>query len=168
MPEYQSFVSVDIWTMLFAWGNLIILFLFLKKILFKPLMKIIETRQEQIKNMYDEAQQEKDSAQALRIEYETKLEEASSQGEEIIKTAVQRAHQQEESIIRQANEAAAKKLRHAEEQIELEKKNALNQLKNEVSGIAVDIASAVIEKNLNEQDNREIVDKFIEQLGGDK
>ena len=118
--------------------------------------------------MYNEAQQEKDSAQALRIEYEAKLEEASSQGEEIIKTAVQRARQQEESIIRQANEAAAKKLKHAEEQIALEKKNALNQLKDEVSGIAVDIASAVVEKNLNEQDNREIIDKFIEQLGGDK
>ena len=165
MPEYQPFVSLDIWTMIFAWGNLIILFLFLKKILFVPLKKIIDERQKQIKDMYDEAQKDKDTAAALRVEYEEKLEKASAQGEEIIKTAVQRAHKQEADIVREANETAAKTLKRAQDQIEMEQKKALNQLKDEVSGMAVDIASAVIEKNLTEEDNAEIVDRFISQLG---
>lgn len=168
MPEYEPFVTLDIWTMIFAWGNLIILFLFLKKILFTPLKNIIDTRQKQIKDMYDEAQTEKESAEAMRIEYEEKLEKATAEGEEIIKTAVQRAHKQEESIVREANETAAKTLKRAQEQVELERKKALNQLKDEVSGMAVDIASAVIEKNLSEKDNTEIVDRFIGQLGSSK
>ena len=168
MPQTQPFVSLDIWTMIFAWGNLIILFLFLKKILFAPLKNIIDQRQKQIKDMYDEAQADKDAAASMRVEYEQKLAEASAQGEEIIRSAVARAHKQEEDIIRDANETAAKALRHADEQIEMERKKALNQLKDEVSSMAVDIASAVIEKNLSEEDNREIVDRFIGQLGEDQ
>ena len=168
MPQNQPFVSLDIWTMIFAWGNLIILFLFLKKILFGPLKNIIDQRQKQIKDMYDEAQADKDAAASMRVEYEQKLAEASAQGEEIIRSAVARAHKQEEDIIRDANETAAKALRHADEQIEMERKKALNQLKDEVSSMAVDIASAVIEKNLSEEDNREIIDRFIGQLGEDQ
>ena len=168
MPQTQPFVSLDIWTMIFAWGNLIILFLFLKKILFAPLKNIIDQRQKQIKDMYDEAQADKDAAASMRVEYEQKLAEASAQGEEIIRSAVARAHKQEEDIIRDANETAAKALRHADEQIEMERKKALNQLKDEVSSMAVDIASAVIEKNLSEEDNREIVDRFIGHLGEDQ
>ena len=168
MPQNQPFVSLDIWTMIFAWGNLIILFLFLKKILFGPLKNIIDQRQKQIKDMYDEAQADKDAAASMRVEYEQKLAEASAQGEEIIRSAVARAHKQEEDIIRDANETAAKTLRRADEQIEMERKKALNQLKDEVSSMAVDIASAVIEKNLSEEDNREIVDRFIGQLGEDQ
>ena len=165
MPEYQPFVTIDVWTMIFAWGNLIILFLFLKKILFVPLKKIIDQRQKQIKDMYDEARTDKDAAAAMRVEYEQKLADASAKGEEIIRSATARAHKQEEENIREANETAAKNLRRADEQIEMEKKKALNQLKDEVSTMAVDIASAVIEKNLSEEDNREIVDRFIGQLG---
>ena len=165
MPEYQPFVTIDVWTMIFAWGNLIILFLFLKKILFVPLKKIIDQRQKHIKDMYDGARTDKDAAAAMRVEYEQKLADASAKGEEIIRSATARAHKQEEEIIREANETAAKNLRRADEQIEMEKKKALNQLKDEVSTMAVDIASAVIEKNLSEEDNREIVDRFIGQLG---
>ena len=165
MPEYQSFVGLDIWTMIFAWGNLIILFLFLKKILFGPLKNIIDQRQKQIKDMYDEARADKDAAAAMRVEYEQKLADASAKGEEIIRSATARAHKQEEEIIREANETAAKNLRRADEQIEMEKKKALNQIKDEVSSMAVDIASAVIEKNLSEEDNREMIDRFIGQLG---
>ena len=168
MPQTQPFVGLDIWTMIFAWGNLIILFLFLKKILFGPLKNIIDQRQKQIKDMYDEAQADKDAAAAMRTEYEEKLAKASAQGEEIIRSATARAHKQEEDIIREANETAAKNLRRADEQIEMEKKKALNQIKDEVSSMAVDIASAVIEKNLSEEDNREIVDRFIGQLGEDQ
>lgn len=168
MPEYESFVSLDVWTMLFAWGNIIILFLFLKKFLYKPLMNIIETRQKQIKDMYDEAEKEKSSAKDMRVEYEEKLAKASAQGDEIIKNAVQRAHRQEEIIVKEANETAAKTIKRAEEQVEMERKKALNQLKNEVSGMAVDIASAVIEKNLTKEDNTRIVDQFIGQLGEQK
>ena len=90
---------------------------------------------------------------------------ATVQGEEIIRDALARARKQEEEIVREANETAAKTLRRADEQIEMERKKALNQLKDEVSGMAVDIASALIEKNLTEADDREIVDRFIEDLG---
>ncbi|MBO5649667.1 MAG: F0F1 ATP synthase subunit B [Clostridia bacterium] len=151
--------------MIFTWGNLIILFLFLKKILFVPLKNIIDERQKQIKDMYDAAQTDMESASAMRVEYEEKLDAASAQGEEIIRDALARARKQEEEIVREANETAAKTLRRADEQIEMERKKALNQLKDEVSGMAVDIASALIEKNLTEADDREIVDRFIEGLG---
>ncbi len=168
MPgEYQSFVSIDIWTMLFAWGNIIILFLFLKKIFFKPLKNMIDQREKQISDMYDEARQDKSAAAQARATYEEKMAAAAAEGDEIIKSAVKRAKKQEDDILLQAKETAARTVARAEEQAEMERKKALNSLKDQVSTMAVDIASAVIEKNLTEEDNSDMIDRFISDLGED-
>lgn len=164
----ESFVGLDIWTMIFAWGNIIILYLFLKKILFVPIKNAIDARQKQIGDMYTEAQKDREAADAMRAEYEQKLEKASHEGEEIVRNAVQRAHEQEERIVSEAKENAQRTLKRAEEQIDLEKKKAMNDIKDEVSGMAVDIASAVIGKNLTEEDNSEMIDDFIASLGETK
>ena len=65
MPgDTQSFVSIDIWTMIFAWCNLVILFFILKKLLFKPIMNVIEKRQKEIDDMYTDASTSKTEAES--------------------------------------------------------------------------------------------------------
>ena len=161
----EAFVGVNFFTMIAAWCNLLILFLFLKKLLFVPLKNMIDSRQKEIDDMYSDAEDSRVQAAELKVEYESRLENANSESEEILKSAMRRAKLREEEIIREANDKAAKTMERAYEQVELEKKRAINEVKNEVSEMAIGIAAAVIERDVNGEEHKEIIDSFIEKMG---
>jgi F-type H+-transporting ATPase subunit b len=151
--------------MIFAWINLVILYVFLKKLLFKPVKKMIDSRQQEIDDMYSEAESSRESANEMKAEYEEKIAKANEESEEILRSAQRRAELREEEILKEANVKAARVLERAEEQIELEKKQAINDVKDEVSSIAIDIAEAVIERDINKADHDALIDEFIDKLG---
>lgn len=165
MPEYQSFISLDFWTALFALINMIIVFVVLKKFLFKPVMKIIDDRQKEIDDLYADASAAKAEAQAIQETYTAKLSAAHAESERILSAATRQAQQQEEEILRQAQAQAARTLDRAQEQIALEKKQAMHELKGQVSGIAVDIASAVLGEDVDQKKHSKLIDSFIDNLG---
>ena len=165
MAEFESFVGVNFWTMLFSWGNILILYFFLKKILFVPIKNMIDSRQKEIDDMYDDANKSKADAEQMRLDYEEKPENAKAESEEIVKGAVRKAKLKEEAIINEAQDKAAMVLKRADEQIEQDKKKALNDIKNEVSDLAVGIAGAVLERDINASEHSDLIDKFIEQIG---
>ncbi len=167
LDKFESFVGVNLWTMIFAWCNLLILYLFLKKLLFKPLKNMIDSRQKEIDDMYSSAEEAKTSADEMKAEYEEKISHANEESEEILRSAVRRAQLKEEEILREAGAEAARTLERAEEQIELEKKRALNEVKDEVSAMAIGIASAVIERDVDEREHRELIDDFINNIGNE-
>lgn len=167
LEKFEAFVGVNPWTMLFAWANLLILYLFLKKLAFKPLMSMITSRQEEIDGMYSDAEKSRDDAARMKEEYEEKLSSANKESEQILKSAVRRAQLKEEEILKEAGEEAARVLERAEEQIALEKKQALNDIKNEVSSMAIGIASAVIERDVDEREHRKLIDDFIDNMGNE-
>ena len=161
----EAFVGVNFFTMIAAWCNLLILFLFLKKLLFKPLKNMIDSRQKEIDDMYADAESSRTQAAELKVEYEARLENANVESEEILKGAMRRAKLREEEILREANNKAARTVERAYEQVELEKKRAINEVKNEVSEMAIGIAAAVIERDVNSEEHRELIDSFIENMG---
>ncbi len=168
LNEFETFVGVNFWTMLFAWCNLLILYLFLKKFLFAPIKKMIDSRQAEIDGMYSEAEDKRAEADAMRCEYETRLSEAREESEEILKSAQRRAALKEEEIIRNAKVEAARVIERADEEIALERRRILNEVKDEVSELAVDIASAVIGRDVKEEEHRELIDSFIDEVGDKK
>ncbi len=165
IEKFESFVGVNFWTMIFAWCNLLVLYLVLKKLLFKPLKNMIDSRQKEIDDMYSDAESSVEAAEAMKAEYEEKLASANSESEEILKTAQRRALLKEEEILREADEKAARTLERAEEQIELEKVRAINEVKDEVSEMAIGIASAVIERDVSQEEHSELIDEFIGNIG---
>ena len=165
VDKFEAFVGVNPFTMIFAWVNLLILYLFLKKLLFKPVKNMIDSRQKEIDDMYSDAESSKESANAMKLEYEEKLEHANEESEAILKKAVRRAQLREEEILKEANEKAARTLERASEQVELEKKRAINEVKDEVSKMAVGIASAVIERDVDAGEHKELIDEFISSMG---
>ena len=166
--QTEAFVGVNFWTMIFAWVNLLILYLVLKKLLFKPMKDMIDSRQKEIDDMYSEAEVARTSASELKSEYEEKIGQANEESEQILKSAVRRAQLKEEEILGEANKQAARILERAEEQIELEKKRAINEVKNEVSEMAIGIAAAVIERDINRSEHEELIDEFIRDMGDTK
>ena len=165
MPGQEGFISFNTWTALFTLLNTITLFLVLRHFLFKPVMKMIKDRQEEIDTMYREADEAKSSADALGAEYQQKLSVAADTSERIVKEAVDRGRQREEEIIRQANADASAIRSKAAADIAQEKKKALNDAKDEISGMAIAIAEKVVGRQINEADQDKLVDEFIDQLG---
>ena len=165
MGQFEAFVGVNFWTALFILLNTLVIFFVAKKFLFGPVMKIIQTRQQEIDDMYTQADSAKEEAVKLQAEYEDKLSQAAATSERLVKEATVRAQGREEEIIREANERAEAIRAKASADIAQEKKKALNDAKDEISVIALAIAGKVVGRELDAEDQRNLVDSFIEELG---
>ena len=165
LETFEAFVGVNFWTMIFAWCNLLVLYVVLRKLLFKPVKNMIDSRQKEIDDMYSDAEKLREDSAAMKADYEEKLGRAKEESEEILKNAVRRAQLREEEILREANEKATRVMKRAEEQVELEKKRAINEVKDEVSDMAIGIASAVFERVVNGKEHDALMDEFIRTMG---
>ena len=162
---FESFLGVNPWTALFVLLNTLTIFFVAKKFLFVPVMNIIAERQKEIDDLYEQAGTAKSEAQAMEAEYKQKLSAASETSERIVKEAVARGQSREEEIIRQANRDAAAIMDKANADIALEKKKAVNEAKNEISGLAMEIAGKVVGRSLTDADHAQLVESFIDELG---
>ena len=160
-----EFLNINFFTALFTLLNTLALFLVLKKFLFKPVMKMITDRQQEIDDMYADADRAKVSAKVMEAEYTQKLAAATQTGERMVKEAVARGQHREEEIIRQANAEADAIRRKAAADIQQEKKKAVNDAKNEISEMALAIAGKVVGHSLTGADQAALVDRFIDELG---
>ena len=166
MGQFESFVGVNFWTALFTLLNFLLILAVGTKFLWKPVMKMIKERQQEIDNMYADANTAKSSAKAMEAEYRQKLETANQTGEQLVKEAMARGHAREEEIIRQANADAAAIMDKASADIAMEKKKAINDAKDEISEMAMAIAGKVVGRQLTAADQSNLVDAFIDGLGG--
>ena len=160
-----EFLNINFFTALFTLLNTLALFLVLKKFLFKPVMKMITDRQQEIDDMYADADRAKESAKVMEAEYTQKLAAATQTGARMVKEAVARGQHREEEIIRQANAEADAIRRKAAADIQQEKKKAVNDAKNEISEMALAIAGKVVGHSLTGADQAALVDRFIDELG---
>lgn len=165
MGEFEELLGVNFWTALFVLLNTLLVFFVAKKFLFKPLTKLIQDRQNEIDAMYDQADTAKNEARALQDEYRQKLDAAAETSDRLVKEAMQRGQNREEEIIRQATAEANAIRDKAAADIAQEKKKAVNDAKNEISGLAMDIAGKVVGRSLNSTDQKKLIDRFIEELG---
>ena len=163
--DFLGFVSINVCEMIFTLGNLLILFLLLKKFFFEKIRKMMLDRENEVQAMYDDASKSQEEGTKLKEEYEAKLTSANAESEEIVRSAVRKAQLKEEEILRAAQEQASAIIQNAQNRIELEKKNAVNEIKNEISGMAVGIASKVIERDINADDHTALIDEFIDNMG---
>ena len=161
----ESFLGVNPWTALFILLNTLTVFFVAKHFLFGPVMKMIEDRQKEIDDLYADAGSAKENAVALEAEYKEKLSVAAETSERIVKEAIIRGQTREEEIIRQANAEAAAIMDKAAASIAQEKKKAINDAKDEISGIAIAIAEKVVAREIQSADQQKLVDDFINGLG---
>ena len=162
---FESFLGVNPWTALFILLNTLTIFFVARKFLFNPVMKIITDRQQEIDDMYADAGSARQQAKALEAEYQQKLSAAQATSERIVKEAMARGQTLEEEIIRKANEDAAAIMSKASADIAMEKKKAVSEAKNEISGLAMAIAGKVVERELDSKDQQALIDSFIDGLG---
>ena len=167
MGYFESFIGVNFWTALFVLLNTIALFLVMKKFLIGPILKMISDRQAEIDGMYQEAENAREQANAMKDDYAQKLEAANETSQRIVQEAVIRGQNREDEILRDARNQASAIMDKAYADIAQEKKKAMNDAKDEISGMAMAIAEKVVGRTLQEADQQRLVEQFIEELGED-
>lgn len=162
---YRSFVGLSAWELIVTICNTLITFLIIKKFLFKPVRKMIAAREEEVRAIYSEAERNQTEAEALRAEYTERLAKAKEEASEITKSATRRATVRSEEILKDATKQASDMMQKAEVTIEQERKKAMNEIKDEIGGLSVMIASKVVEKDINEADHKRLIEDFIDKVG---
>lgn len=162
---FESFIGIDFWTALFILLNTLAIFLVARKYLIGPVRKLIEARQKEIDDMYENAGNAREEAMAMKEEYLKKLNDAQMTSDKIVKDAVARGQKREEEIVEKAKNEAGQILQKAQDDIQLEKKKAVNEAKNEISDMALEIAGKVVGRQLSAADKAEMIDHFIDELG---
>lgn len=165
MGYFEEFIGVNFWTALFVLLNTLTIFFVARKFLFNPVMKIIQERQQEIDDLYESAGKAEADAKAMEQEYQQKLADATQTGERMVREAVARGQTRQEEILRQANAQADAIRQKAAADIAQEKKKAINDAKDEIAGLAMDIAGKVVGRSLSAQDQAALVDQFIAELG---
>ena len=166
MDLYQSLVTVNPVTLIAQICNLF-LQIFLVKVFFLDKIKaILDARRETADKEITDAKAAKEEAMVIKATYEQNMLESRAKAEKILQNAQQTAAQRSEQIISDAQKSVVAMKQKAEAEIAQEKKRALNDAKNEISEIAMAIASKVVGRELTADDHAKMVDSFIDELGG--
>ena len=158
-------ISVNLWQILISLINLLLLFLILKRFLYKPVKNMLVQRQAQIDADYAAAERDKTAAAADRAAWEKELAGAREQADAIIAEATVSAGNRGEKILDEARERADGIVRRAEAQAELEMKKAEETIKQEIVDVSTALTEKMLEREISEKDHRTLIDSFLSQIG---
>ncbi|WP_352404248.1 F0F1 ATP synthase subunit B [Sporanaerobacter acetigenes] len=146
----------------------VVLFFILRHFLYKPVSKFMNERKEGIQSDIDDAKTLKSEAIELKSEYEFKINEAKTEGQKIIEDSRKRGEEIKQDIVNEARVEANSIMEKARVEIEREKEKALEEIKLQAGEMAILIASKVIDKNLDMNLQKDMIDKFVDEVGVDK
>lgn len=158
-------LGINFATIGFSIINLLILFLVLRWILFKPITNMMKTRTDKIKRNIADAESNKVEAERLKNEYKERLDKLKEEANTIISNAHQRAQAEAEELLKKAKYESELILTKAREEGEREVQKALEGVKNQVASLALQAATKVIQQNMDNDANRKLVEEFIDEVG---
>lgn len=141
------------------------LFLLMSYFLFNPARKLLNSRKEKIRSELETAKQDMDEAGRLKEEYETKLKEIDREAESILSEARRKALNNENQIIAQAKEEAARILERARVEAELEKQKMSDEVKQEIISVASIMAGKVVAASIDTTVQNQLIDETLKEMG---
>mgnify|MGYP000149886769 FL=1 len=165
MQLYQALITLDGWTFLAQVCNLMIQLVIFKKLLLNPVKKVIAERKAKADSQIADAEKLRTEAEAMKAEYEQNLQNARTEANQIVASAQKTAAARSEELLGEARAQAAALKQKAEADIAQERKKAVNEVKDEIGGMAMEIASKVVEREIKEADHQDLIDEFIKNVG---
>jgi F-type H+-transporting ATPase subunit b len=154
-------LSEAFWTAI----NIFILFAGLSYLLFNPVREVLEKRRQKIAGELAEAADDKKNAAALKAEYEAKLKDVSREADAILEDARRKAKARETEIVDEAKAEAARIIERAGREVELEKKKALDDMKQEIISIASLMAGKVVAASIDTTIQDTLIDETLKEMG---
>lgn len=162
---YQSLVTVNPVTLIAQICNLFIQLLIVKIFFLDKIKAILDQRREAADKQIAEAEAARSEAKAIKETYEQNMRNAKAKADDLLLNAQKTATARSEEIISQAQTTAAQIKSKASADIEMEKKKAINDAKDEISGLAMAIAGKVVERELTSADQAQLIERFLDELG---
>jgi len=162
--DFLALVGVDPGTIIFVLINTGIMYTMYRFFLHNKVVAMLEKRAQIISEEMDSAEQAKLSAQEKEKEYTALLADSKAEAERIVSAATARAIEKEKEIVAEANKEAVNIREKAEDAIELEKKRAVNEIKNQISELVIMTAQAVAEKEISEKENSALIESFLVKM----
>lgn len=158
-------ISVNLWQILISLANLFLLFLIVKRFLFGPIKKVLEQRQKELDDRYAAAESAEYAAYESRDAFEKKLSTAEQEAEAILREATENARLRGDRIVSEARERADGMILAAQNEAELERRRATDEIKREIVSVSGALAEKMLEREINSEDHRSLIDSFIENIG---
>ncbi len=160
-------ISVNLWQILISLANLTLLFLIIKKFLFKPVNKMLAKRQAAIDEQYAAAESAKNHAEQDEKYWKEKLGTAEAEADAIMQSATEKAKLRSERMLEDAKDKADGIIRQANAEAELELKKAEESIKREIVDVSAALTEKLISREIKIEDHRSIIDSVIETIGDD-
>ena len=150
-----------VWTIL----NILILYFFLKKFLFKPVTAIMEKRTAAIQESFEKAGLEKQNAEKLKREYEQKIAYAQQEADDIIARAKITAEEEFQNKIKEARQEQEQIIKETRVAMEQERVRSLKQVQDEIAAIAILATSKIIGQHVDETANHQMFHELLKEVG---
>ncbi len=159
-----DFFTIDTGTILFTLINTLLIFLAFRFILFKRVDAILEKRQKEVDSVYDAADEALADANSKKEQYTAAMTNAKEEAAGIVARAEKTAQREGDAIVAQAKQEAAAAREKASLETAREKAQARAELQGEISGLAMDLAQKIMEKEISQKDHARLIDEFLEEM----
>ena len=163
----SEIISINLWQIVVSLLNLVILFLIIKKFLYKPVKNVLKSRQDKIDEKNSKADKYLSEAESTKNELEARLNEAENKADEILNEATINAQRRREKILSEARDEADTIIRQAKTNAELEMKKAESDIKTQIVDVSFELSKKIIEREIKEEDHHQLIDSFISNIGAD-
>ncbi len=159
-PLVQPDPGLFLWTIL----TFLVLLVLLAKFAWKPLLALLDRREEMIRQSLDDAEEAKQELQRLQQESKEILSKARVEAQSILAKSRSQAEQLKGELRQEAKVQADSILRDAEKQIQVETEKAIAVIKTEVVDLSLLVASKLIKRNLSKEDNQSLIEESLKQV----
>ena len=158
-------ISVNIWQIVISLANLLLIFLILKKFLWKPIQRVMKQRQEMVDKQFADAAEAEAKANESKAQWAEKLATADDEAAARIAAADETARRHGERVIAEAKDKAQGIIRQAEAEAELERQKATASIRDEIADVSAELAQKLLEREINVEDHRAMIASFLDEVG---
>jgi len=140
-----------------------VLFVLLRLILWKHVIRFLSERSARVRGEMDNAEKARQDAEALRLKYDEKIGDIEARGQELMRESQQKANEESDRIIKETRDKAREMIDDAEARIAEEKEQALDDVQEEIAHLATNMAARILEREVSVADSAHAVDEFFRE-----
>ncbi len=157
----MSGLGLDIQQVLLHIANMAILFFIVWKLLYKPISKFMKKRSDEIQRQIDEAARKQTEAEQLKAKYDEMVKNAQALAAQLIDKSKTAADEQARQIVQAAQANASDIIVRSRKDVQLLKTKAKDEMRSEITDMAIQIAQKILRREVQPDDNREIINSFF-------
>lgn len=145
-------------------AGFIALFFFLRQFAFRPVLNFLDTREEEIRTRYADAERAHSTAEQLRRDYEARLSQIEAEARDRIQEGIREGQAMRAELLAQAHQERERIIQQGHREVNEEREKMIYLVRETVANMAVDAAARVLSRSLDEETHRSLVREFLEEL----